>query len=351
MSKLETQYAKQTVRFGVRLLCFLIIMTAIIFYAVYVLTPKHDYGICAMNNLYAQPEDSIDVLAVGTSHFYAGINTNVLWAHYGIATYDLCSAEQPFWISYYYIREALKTQHPKVILLDLKPASYIGSYTRHGRIILSTYGIRGLDNRFGAMRSCVQTFPEALEYILGLPAVHSNFAEVTLADFAYPLDNEGRGNTWKGYIEMEETNTFQRAPYDDTIEAKKVNAREEEYLRKIIELVGETDTQLILVTMPYPDYPTDQPYYKTIWGIAEEYGVPVMDFNQPSLRGAVYDEYDFGDYQHLNIRGSINLSKRLGNELRRNYSIEDHRGDEAYDSYETCTKNWYEAYPDYGSYK
>ena len=210
MIKIKGQYAKQTVRFGVRLLCFLIITFLVLGYAMYVLTPKHDYGICAMNNLYAQAPDSIDVLAVGTSHLYAGINTNVLWSRFGIAAYDLCSAEQPFWISYYTIREALKTQHPKVILLDVKPASYIGSYTRHGRIILSSFGIRGIENRFGAIRSCVQTSWEAVQYILGISAVHSNYESVTLDDFRYPLDNSGRGSTWKGYIEMDKMESIVR---------------------------------------------------------------------------------------------------------------------------------------------
>lgn len=86
---------------------------ALLAYAAYVLTPKYDYGICSMLNLYRQPENSVDVLAVGTSLFYAGINTNVLWDEYGIAAYNLCSAEQPFWVSYYTIREALKTQRPR----------------------------------------------------------------------------------------------------------------------------------------------------------------------------------------------------------------------------------------------
>ena len=350
MSKVRVINTKQTVRFGVRLLCFLILIGLILGYALYVLTPKYEYGVCPMNNLYAQPKDSVDVLAVGTSQIYSGINTNVLWSRYGITAYNLCSAEQTFWISYYVIKEALKMQHPKVILLDVKPASYIGSYSRHARVILSSFGIRGLDNRFGAIRSCVQTSEEAMDYILGIPAVHSNVEGLTAADFVYPLDNNGRGSSWKGYIETDGTNTFQRAAYDDTVEAKKLNARAEEYLRKTIEMVQEAGIELILIAMPYPDYTEDQPYQLPVWEIAEEYGVTVMDFNQKSLRGAVYDEYDFADYQHLNIRGSVNLSVRLGTELRRNYSLEDHRGDAYYESYDTCAKIWYDSHPDYGKY-
>ena len=138
---------KQIAFFWLRLVIFACVAVLLLSYANYVLTPKHDYGICSMMNLYRQPKDSVDVLAVGTSLAYSGINTNVLWQEYGIAAYNLCSAEQPFWVSYYTIREVLKTQHPKLILLDAKPAIYTRDYSRRGRTILSTFGIRGLENR------------------------------------------------------------------------------------------------------------------------------------------------------------------------------------------------------------
>ena len=136
--------------FWARLVCFALLTLAALWYTAYVLIPKHDYGVCSMMHYYRQPRDTVDVLAVGTSIAYAGINTNVLWEEYGIAAYDLCSAEQPFWVTYYTLQEALKTQTPRVILLDAKPAMYTKDYSKRGRIIMSTFGIRSLDNRLGA---------------------------------------------------------------------------------------------------------------------------------------------------------------------------------------------------------
>ena len=76
---------KENARFALRAAGFVLLTAMVLTYAVYVLTPKHDYGVCSMANLYDQPENSIDVLAVGTSLVYAGVNTNVLWAEHGIA--------------------------------------------------------------------------------------------------------------------------------------------------------------------------------------------------------------------------------------------------------------------------
>ena len=124
MAKNPPSRKRQLAGFWLRLVCFAALTVLLLSYANFVLTPRHDYGICSMMNLYRQPANSIDVLTVGTSLAYAGINTNVLWEEYGIASYNLCSAEQPFWVSYYTIKEALKTQRPKLILLDAKPAIY-----------------------------------------------------------------------------------------------------------------------------------------------------------------------------------------------------------------------------------
>ena len=143
------------------------------------LTPKYDYGICSMVNFYEQPQNSVDVLLVGTSMFYSGVNTNVLWAEYGIPAYNLFSEEQTFWISYYMIREALKTQQPKVILLDAQSARYEDSYSKPARTILSTFGFQGLENRVGTIFACVEDPREALELAAGLPAVHQNLERIT----------------------------------------------------------------------------------------------------------------------------------------------------------------------------
>ncbi|MDO5422213.1 MAG: hypothetical protein Q4F41_00620 [Eubacteriales bacterium] len=331
-------------RFWMRVIGFFLIAGVLLSYATYVLTPKHDYGICSMMNLYEQEEDSVDVLAVGTSLVYAGVNTNVLWSEYGIAAYDLCSAEQPFWVSYYAIREALKTQSPQVILLDAKASAYTRDYSKRGRTILSTYGIRGLENRAGAILACVEEPLEALDYLLGLPQVHNNYGSLTAEDFVLPPDNGGRGKDWKGFIEVDEVESHQRPSVVATTMGRKLNEREEAYARKIFELCREEGIEVMLVGIPNPDYAADQMYYNALWNVAEEYGFGGIDYNDPDLRFGLRYSSDFADWQHLNVKGSVTFSRKLGEDLRERYGILDRRGDEAYASYERCAKKWYEGY-------
>lgn len=344
-----TKRKKALAGLWLRMVCFAMLTALVTGYAVYVLTPKHDYGICSMINYYEQPKDTVDVLIIGTSMCYAGVNTNVLWREYGISSYNLCSAEQPFWVSYYVLREALKTQSPKVVLLDAQPARYVDDYSKRSRTILSTFGIRGIENRIGAIMACVESPLDAVNFILGLPQVHGNYPEVTSQDFVYPPDNGQRGSSWKGFIEMDYIQKHSRPSlvWDDT--CVPLNPREEEYARKIFEFCRREGVEIKLIGVPIPDYDSDHQYYNSLWAIAAEYGVTGENYNDPTLRFGLKFSTDFADWQHLNVNGSMVFSRKLGADLKAMYDLPDHRGDEAYASYDTCAEIWYEKYPDFVS--
>lgn len=345
MAEQTASRGKKIALFWLRLVCFALLLILLLSYANFVLTPKHDYGICSMMNLYRQPRDSVDVLAVGTSLAYAGINTNVLWEEYGIAAYNLCSAEQPFWVSYYAIKEALKTQRPKVILLDAKPAIYTRDYSKRGRTILSTFGIRGIENRVGAILACVEKPEDAWGYILGLPEVHSNYGKLTANDFVFPPDNGSRGASWKGYIESDQVEHHQKPSLVFNTVKRNMNDREEEYARKIFELAQAEGIPVLLLGLPNPDYANDHMYYNALWAVAEEYGVHGLNYNDPKMRFGLRYSSDFADWQHLNVKGSITFSRKLGEDLKMLFDLPDRRGNAKYISYDECARQWFDQYP------
>ena len=75
-------------------------------------------GSLMMQNFYGQPENSIDLLCIGSSHAFIDINTGVLWDEYGIPSYVLGGSLQPFWNTYYNLQEAVKTQTPRLVVLQ-----------------------------------------------------------------------------------------------------------------------------------------------------------------------------------------------------------------------------------------
>ena len=106
---------------------------------------------------------------------------------------------------------------------------------------------------------------------------------------------------------------------------------------------------MLVVGFPNPDYANDHMYYNSLFAIAEEYGVPWINYNDPSLRFGLRFSTDFADWQHLNVKGSITFSRKLGQDLQAKYSLEDHRGDAYYASYDTCAEIWAKKYEDFES--
>ena len=72
-----------------------------------------------VEGFYAEEKNSLDFVFVGSSQMFTSVVPAVLWEEYGITSYDFGSNEQPMYLSYYYIKEALKYQNPKAIVLEV----------------------------------------------------------------------------------------------------------------------------------------------------------------------------------------------------------------------------------------
>ena len=338
---------KRIASFWLRMLCFMLVAAVVLGYGLYVLTPKYDYGICSITNLYQQEENTIDVLVLGTSMAYSAVNTNLLWAEYGIAAYNLCGAEMPYWISYYYLLEALKTQSPRVIVLDAQPATYGMDYPARGRIIMSTFGIRDLKYRLEAIAVSARE-EEFLSYALGYPQLHSLYDEVIPEDFVFPPTNNGRGASWKGFIEYNETERLTRPNQTEWSTASRpLSPKQQEYFEKILALANERGINVLVVGFPTPYYASDVPYYNTLQSIAESYQAMFINYNHPDYQLKWDYSRDFADNQHLNLRGSTRLMDKLARDLQIRYALPDRRGEAAYASYDLCAQQWFNLYPEY----
>jgi hypothetical protein len=244
------------------------------------------------------------------------------------------------------LEEALKTQRPKLILLDAKASIYENDYSKRGRTILSTYGIRSLPTRFKAIAASVKP-DDFIDFALAFPQLHSYYPGVVAESFLYPPTNEGRGPHWKGYIEMDETEQHQKPSLVWTSTKKPLNTRQQEYFEKLLLLAQEHEIPVMLVGFPNPDYANDHMYYNSLWHVAAQHGVDGINYNDPKLRVRLRYSSDFSDWQHLNIKGSVTFSRRLGNDLCERYHLPNRHGDMAYQTWQHCTDDWYTKYPEY----
>lgn len=94
------------------------------------LTPKqHDMG-STWGHFLEEAPDSLDILYFGSSLVYCDVVPAVIWEQTGLSGYVLAGPEQPMPMTYYYLSEALKTQHPQAVFVEVTGMFY-NRYTNY----------------------------------------------------------------------------------------------------------------------------------------------------------------------------------------------------------------------------
>ena len=175
---------------------FLTILASLLYYINGVLLIKRNDGLTPMQNFYVQEENTIDVLLLGSSHTGMNLDTEVLWNEYGISSYALWGSMQPFWNTYYFLMEALKTQTPKVIILDVYAATFDFEYSDEARQLTNVGGMNLSLNKWNAIKASAPR-ERWFDLLTGFPLYHSRYNEITQDDFQhFPwsenlIDNKG----------------------------------------------------------------------------------------------------------------------------------------------------------------
>ncbi len=311
---------------------FLLSLIATFYLASSILRVKSGHGINQLEGLYWQPEHSIDVMMMGSSHIHCNVNTALLWEKYGIAAYDYSGAEQPLWMSYYYLKELYKYQSPEVIVLDLYvPARYKSDY-QYDWISENILGMRFSANKLKMMAVSVEK-SRYFQYFPSFTIYHSRYDDLEKDDFNDFFWNSGEKEDFKGY-----TPYWQRTPQEkpEISENGKggLTEKSEKYLRKIIAYTKEKGSKLVLMAAPYVVTEEDKLTYNQVAEIAESEGIVFVDFNE------YYDEMeldfaqDFNDASHLNYWGGCKFSDYLGEFLAARFELTDRRGQVGYESWD-----------------
>lgn len=195
-------------------------------------------GIQTMEQFYKEKPDTIDVILVGSSHVFINVSPKTLWEEYGIAAYDLGGSWQPLWNSYYYMEEALKSQKPKLFVLDILTASFGSEYGDHSRIIKNTFGLSFSENRCEAIKVGAPS-SQWITYGLSYPNYHQRYADLSKSDFhpqfiARNYQNDKELLFSKGHLLFSRVKSFPIPKFQTPQKTKPLHEKTKNYLMKII---------------------------------------------------------------------------------------------------------------------
>lgn len=285
-----------------------------------------------VHSFYAIEEDTLDVLFLGSSHAYYGIQPNELWKEYGITSYSMASPEQTAATSYFLLKEAFAYQKPKVVVLESYYLWYNGLYNSESRLRQAFDGMRLGANKIEMIQTMLEGsgIKNKLTYAIPFLKYHSRWQELEDYDFHT-----------KAYLKGARID-FTTAEVEDPGIPKKAAAVPElslEYLDKMIALCEENDAEFVVTAIPF-GIETNKKRYKrrqglnlTLEGILEEKGIPFL-FYQRDYGDVIDFSTDFRDKTHLNTAGAQKLTAHLGGWLAEQYGLSGHKGEAEYASWD-----------------
>ena len=306
-------------------ICFLLIFLLLFYFVSATLKFKYDDGVRPMENYYALPEDTVDVLMLGSSHIGMNVDPSILWRERGIASYVCWAGMQPTWNTYYYLRECLKTQRPRVIVMDTYLATNDLEYSDYETMVKTLAGMRFSRDKLEAIR--VSASPEHLSSVtLGFPTYHYRYSDLSEGDFQYYFWQKDPSiqtvPSSDGLVEpiriLDTTAIPGSAPLAE---------KSGDYLMRIIDCCEEQGVPLVLIAAPYDLTEIEQQRYNRIAEIAGERGIPFLNFNEFYADVGIDPQTDFRDQGHLNDSGIAKYSTYLADYLRNHYELPDRRED------------------------
>lgn len=277
-------------------------------------------------SFYAEPKDSIDVLLIGSSRIMCGVYPLLLWEREGIAAFDCAGSAQVIAQSYFQLRDALNYQSPRLVIVDVSTVANGNVYTGTESFVHTQLDhMRSPLVRLSAIFTLIPR-KDRVEYLFPIVKYHTRWSEVRAEDFNMPPDICRGAVVYTGFSEKEEVLPPELIP---RAEAGELHDIPEQYLRKTVELCRKAGAEVLFVNLPCVRDGEYQRAYNAVDALAEELGVPYINYLYEDSLGLDYEKEMF-DTAHLNSAGAEKLTAALGSYIRENYDIPDRRGDAAY---------------------
>lgn len=262
---------------------------------------------CRIAGIQEEPEGQVDVLNVGDSLADVAITPVEMYRDYGITSYVMGRDLQKCIETYYAIKLALRTQPIKVVLWETHNLSKHQS---------------GLD-----------------PYIIGVSEYAKYRSQFIKYHYIWKRWIEGPGirKYFKGYVVNEVVTPYEGdMPYMNTSDTEVFNIPEDQLyvFEKIYDLCQKEGIKLVLYSVPSP-HCYDMRQHNAYAKLAADYGLDYLDGNidLEKIGIDVAADYFDKDGDHLNLFGTRKMTVYLGNYLRDNCDLTDHRSDPAYQSW------------------
>lgn len=269
-----------------------------------------------------------DVVITGSSHAYRTFIPQMLYDEYGIAAINYAAPNQSIIQSYWALKELFSKYVPELIVLEvyLTNEDNINTFAPRKFDFLSKY-------KFPMV---IDTYNSENHWMMydRFFSFRTDENALTYEDYAFLLGKDTLSVN-KGFSMS--TNKTPLAQ-DHVTKSKKnthtTNSKTLEYYQKILQLISENNSKLVVCVAPYLYSNAQMEIYYQMEDLASQYHVPFLNYALNMEEIALSLETDFADSSHVNFYGGTKVTKHLGSYLTQNYNLADRRTDKAYSYWE-----------------
>lgn len=313
------------------------------------ITLPKDRNYMVSQALKEETKNSLEVIAFGSCHTYTSFNPIQLFQEYGVPSFNYGKPSEIFPGTYLSILEALKTQTPKVILVEIWGINPYNTYLETEET-LNYYFTASV----GAQKLSKEKIEVVQDYdALGIgevfPLVRNKSRIIdgglTKQDFVFDWSTIQEGSEMdsrinnKGFsahmrIIEEDGDDWKQIVANRNEEKEKLNSDIKKYLDKILEVCRNKDIDVIFYRAPYASKSEEYMHNNELEDYLKKKNIPYFDLEE-------YIDFDyqkdFCDSYHLNASGAEKVTSFLGKYLMEHYNLNDCRGMDKYQEWENLS--------------
>ena len=305
---------KDTQKFFVKTVAFLVLLGLILYPVQKVMARKSLDRPWDMTNKvggFYNEEDRFEVMYFGPSHAYAAFSPLAIWEETGVKSYVLATQQQPMWATYTYVKEALKTQSPALVVVEFRMAFSDQEYFAEKDTIPVSYAyMDDLALSWVKVKLAGQSAPDwesRFGLLFNFMMYHSRWKEMHRSDFTFRRSQVR--DPYKGFVMLAPQETPQPRPPIETVGGTTPLLEKNQYwLEEIIKLCQEKGVELWLIKTPCNLELEEKPMLNTVKATAERYNVPFHDFNEDYYSMGLTQDM-FYDAHHLDALGADRFSR------------------------------------------
>ena len=287
--------------------------------------PKYTYAnsnwptTSTFRQFYKIKKNTVDVLFFGSSFAVNAFDPQKIYEASGIRSYNLGSEQQSVFMSYWWLKEALRYQSPKAVVLETRYAFYKESNTpfnmNESFMRKSMDPMKWSKNKADAVHViCSEDHAQSeMSYYFTNLLYHSRWKEMTKDEIMMDAKNA----PLKGFSPLFVTNTepFEPITISGNEEIIPLDPKMEDYLVKMADLCRENEIELILVTIPATDMHPGM--HAGLQDFADRYDLSYYDYAEKNLfESSGWNLTVDNPADHMNWHGAEHMSEIMAEMLK-----------------------------------